>query len=71
MCSYFICSQKITKFDIESDFQKSSFSSNLDKNNWTRKVDLNHTLGFVKKHRLVVVEKIKHPKKALDGDLDV
>ena len=42
----FNISQKIAKFDIESDFQKSSFSSNLDKNNWTRKIDLFHTLGI-------------------------
>ena len=41
----FNISQKIAKFDIESDFQKSSFSSNLDKNNWTRKIGLSHP-GF-------------------------
>ena len=38
----FNISQKIAKFDIESDTQKSSFSSKLDKNNWTRKIGLSH-----------------------------
>ena len=43
----FNISQKIAKFDIESDFQKSSFSSNLDKNNWTRKIGLSHPGGVL------------------------
>ena len=34
--------QKIATFDIDSDFQKSSFSSNPDKNNWTRNNGLSH-----------------------------
>ena len=38
--------QKIAKFDIESDFQKSSFSSKLDKNNWTRKIGIWSHPGF-------------------------
>ena len=38
-------SQKDATFNIEFDFQMSSFSSNPDKNNRTRKIDLFHTLG--------------------------
>ena len=38
----FNISQKIAKFDFESDIQKSSFSWKLDKNNWTRKIGLSH-----------------------------
>ena len=42
----FNISQKNAKFDIESDIEKSSFSEKLDKNNWTSKIDLFHTLGL-------------------------
>ena len=38
----FNISQKVAKFDSESDFQMSSFSSNPDKNNRTRKIGLSH-----------------------------
>ena len=42
----FNISQKVAKFDIESDFQMSSFSSNPDKNNRTRKIGLSHPGNF-------------------------
>ena len=44
-------SQKVAKFNIEFDFQMSSFSSNPDKNNRTRKIGLSHSghLAFLRR----------------------